>query len=299
MLRRVPGRHARRKRRQEVVAKACPGAGACGGMYTANTMASAIEAMGMSLPYSSSIPAVDPAQARRMLSGRRRHSRLLGKGHQAPRHHDPCRLRERDGAGDGPGRIDQRRAAPDRHGPGGRRAAHDRRLPEGQRPHSVSGRSQAQRQVRAGRPAQRRRHARGHEVPARKRPAQRRLPDRHRQDRGRKPARPAGAQGRSGRCAFVGRPDQAHGPHPDLARQPGARRCRGQDHRQGRRTLQRSGQSLRLRGRHAARAGAQGNRQGRRGDHSLRRPQGRARHAGNAHSDLVPSWAPAWARTWP
>ena len=39
---------------------ACPGAGACGGMYTANTMASAIEALGMSLPYSASIPAVDP-----------------------------------------------------------------------------------------------------------------------------------------------------------------------------------------------------------------------------------------------
>lgn len=41
-----------------VVKKACPGAGACGGMYTANTMASAIEAMGMSLPYNSSNPAV-------------------------------------------------------------------------------------------------------------------------------------------------------------------------------------------------------------------------------------------------
>ena len=48
--------------RQEVVRKSCPGAGACGGMYTANTMASAIEAMGMTLPYSSSIPAVDPAK---------------------------------------------------------------------------------------------------------------------------------------------------------------------------------------------------------------------------------------------
>ena len=46
--------------RSEIVRKACPGAGACGGMYTANTMASAIEAMGMSLPYSSSVPAVDP-----------------------------------------------------------------------------------------------------------------------------------------------------------------------------------------------------------------------------------------------
>ncbi|MBL4851816.1 MAG: dihydroxy-acid dehydratase, partial [Gammaproteobacteria bacterium] len=45
--------------RQNVVKNSCPGAGACGGMYTANTMASAIEAMGMSLPYSSSTPAVD------------------------------------------------------------------------------------------------------------------------------------------------------------------------------------------------------------------------------------------------
>ncbi len=46
--------------RRDIVRHACPGAGACGGMYTANTMASAIEAMGMSLPYSSSTPAVDP-----------------------------------------------------------------------------------------------------------------------------------------------------------------------------------------------------------------------------------------------
>ncbi|MBK9327794.1 MAG: dihydroxy-acid dehydratase [Sphingobacteriales bacterium] len=41
-----------------VIENACPGAGACGGMYTANTMASAIEALGMSLPYSASNPAV-------------------------------------------------------------------------------------------------------------------------------------------------------------------------------------------------------------------------------------------------
>lgn len=43
-----------------VVRNACPGAGACGGMYTANTMSSAIEALGLSLPYSSSNPAVSP-----------------------------------------------------------------------------------------------------------------------------------------------------------------------------------------------------------------------------------------------
>jgi len=46
--------------RQGVVRHSCPGAGACGGMYTANTMASAIEALGMALPYSSSTPAEDP-----------------------------------------------------------------------------------------------------------------------------------------------------------------------------------------------------------------------------------------------
>ena len=45
------------KDRQDIVRNACPGAGACGGMYTANTMASAIEALGMMLPYSSSTPA--------------------------------------------------------------------------------------------------------------------------------------------------------------------------------------------------------------------------------------------------
>jgi dihydroxy-acid dehydratase len=45
------------EQRQAIVKNSCPGAGACGGMYTANTMASAIEAMGMSLPYSASRPA--------------------------------------------------------------------------------------------------------------------------------------------------------------------------------------------------------------------------------------------------
>jgi dihydroxy-acid dehydratase len=48
------------EQRQSIVRHSCPGAGACGGMYTANTMASAIEALGMSLPYSASTPAEDP-----------------------------------------------------------------------------------------------------------------------------------------------------------------------------------------------------------------------------------------------
>ena len=42
---------------RSIIKKSCPGSGACGGMYTANTMASAIEALGMSIPYSSSVPA--------------------------------------------------------------------------------------------------------------------------------------------------------------------------------------------------------------------------------------------------
>jgi len=47
---------------QGIIKHACPGAGACGGMYTANTMAAAIEALGMSLPYSSSNPALSEAK---------------------------------------------------------------------------------------------------------------------------------------------------------------------------------------------------------------------------------------------
>ena len=49
---------------EQVIEKSCPGAGACGGMYTANTMASAIEAMGMSLPYNSSNPATGEEKRR-------------------------------------------------------------------------------------------------------------------------------------------------------------------------------------------------------------------------------------------
>ena len=49
--------HIDAEARRDIVRNACPGPGACGGMYTANTIASAIEALGMTLPYSSSIPA--------------------------------------------------------------------------------------------------------------------------------------------------------------------------------------------------------------------------------------------------
>lgn len=57
-----------RERLDAVVRAACPGAGACGGMYTANTMASAAEALGMTLPYSASNPAEDPSKRAECMS---------------------------------------------------------------------------------------------------------------------------------------------------------------------------------------------------------------------------------------
>lgn len=57
-----------RKKFQDIERTACPGPGSCGGMYTANTMASAIEALGMSLPYDSCQPAV--GEEKRLISGR-------------------------------------------------------------------------------------------------------------------------------------------------------------------------------------------------------------------------------------
>jgi len=65
------------EQRLEIVRRACPGPGACGGMYTANTMASAIEALGLSLPGSSSTPAEDPAKIEECLAAGEAVRRLL------------------------------------------------------------------------------------------------------------------------------------------------------------------------------------------------------------------------------
>lgn len=62
-----------------VVKAACPGAGACGGMYTANTMAAAIEALGMSLPYSSSNPAISEEKKKECLEAGKAIRLLLEK----------------------------------------------------------------------------------------------------------------------------------------------------------------------------------------------------------------------------
>jgi len=62
-----------------VVKASCPGAGACGGMYTANTMAAAIEALGMSLPYSSSNPAISEEKKKECLEAGKAIKKLLEK----------------------------------------------------------------------------------------------------------------------------------------------------------------------------------------------------------------------------
>ncbi len=64
---------------KELVRHACPGAGACGGMYTANTMAAAIEALGMSLPYSSSNPALSEDKKKECLRCRKSNSEFTWK----------------------------------------------------------------------------------------------------------------------------------------------------------------------------------------------------------------------------
>jgi dihydroxy-acid dehydratase len=63
-----------------VECEACPGAGACGGMYTANTMSSAIEALGMSLPYDASHPAVSAAKERETYLAGKALVRLIERG---------------------------------------------------------------------------------------------------------------------------------------------------------------------------------------------------------------------------
>jgi dihydroxy-acid dehydratase len=64
---------------KNVVRHACPGAGACGGMYTANTMAAAIEALGMSLPYSSSNPALSEDKKKECMNAGKAIFNLLEK----------------------------------------------------------------------------------------------------------------------------------------------------------------------------------------------------------------------------
>ncbi len=73
----------------KVECESCPGHGSCGGMYTANTMSSAIEAMGLSLPYDASNPAVTAAKEREAFLAGEALVELHREEHPPARHHHP------------------------------------------------------------------------------------------------------------------------------------------------------------------------------------------------------------------
>ena len=169
--------------------RSVPGEGACGGMYTANTMAAVGEALGMSLPGSAAPPAVD---RRRDGFAHRSGEAVVGMLRQGITARQIMTLRgvrERHRRGDGARRLDQRRAAPARDRPRGRGRPDPRRLHPDRRQGAAPRRPQAVRPLRDERRRQDRRHPGGDEGAARRRPAARRLPDRHRQDDGREPRR--------------------------------------------------------------------------------------------------------------
>ncbi len=173
--------------RSEIVRRSCPGAGACGGMYTANTMATAIEAMGMSLPYSASIPAEDPAKKEECRRAGAAMLELL-KADIKPR--DIMTRAAFENAmvtvmalGGSTNAVLHLIAMARSVG----RGTDHRRFPKCQRPHSLSGRPETERQVRAGGSALDRWHAGGHEVPARAGIDGWILHDGDRKDPGRKP----------------------------------------------------------------------------------------------------------------
>ena len=107
--------------------------GSCGGMYTANTMASAIEALGMSLPNSSAQEAVSERQARDCRQRRRGRGRSCSSAASAARHPDARGVRERHHGRHRARRLDQRRAAP----------ARDRACGAGRRSRSTTSRASA------------------------------------------------------------------------------------------------------------------------------------------------------------
>ena len=138
----------------------CPGEGACGGMYTANTMASAAEALGMSLPGQCRAAGARPPPGRlrrRLRRGRREHA---AQGHHRAADHDQEGVRERDHRRHGARRLDQRRPAPDGDRARGAGRPHARGLQPDRRPHAAPGRRQAVRPVRHDRHRPHRRRAR-------------------------------------------------------------------------------------------------------------------------------------------
>ena len=234
------------EQRLEIVRHSCPGAGACGGMYTANTMAVAIEALGLSLPYSSSMPAEDPGKAdecRRAGAA----VRLLLERDLKPL--DILTRRSFENAltmimavGGSTNAVLHLLAI----AKAARRASGAGGLSAGQRSRTPARGSQAERKVRAGGPSRSRRHTGGHEVPAWPRIPAWRLHDGHGQDPGREPGGRAAARQRPADHPAHRGADSSARPHPHPQRQPRPGRLGGEDHRKGRRALYRHRQGVRL-----------------------------------------------------
>ena len=210
----------------EIERKACPGEGACGGMFTANTMSSIAEAIGMSLPGTASPPAVDRRReddARRAGEAVVRHARAR---HHAPHDHDEAGVRERD-------RRHVARSAgrptpcctcwPSPTRPASRSSS---TTSTASPPSAAHRRHEAGRQVPHERPRPRRRRAGRDEAPARCRPAARRRADRDRQDDGREPRRDRSAAARRRRRPPARRADPHRGRRSSCSRGRWRRRAR-------------------------------------------------------------------------
>ena len=232
-------------------------------MFTANTMAAAAEALGMSLPGSAVAAGGGPAPGG--ARGAQRRGRAGPARRRAHRPPDPDQggVRERDRRGDGARRLHQRGAAPARDRARGPGRADPGRLQPGRRPDPAPGRRQAVRPVRDDRRRPDRRRPGGDEGAAGRRRAARRRAHRHRPHarRGARRDRPAGP-GRQDHPRD-GRPDPPHRRAHDPARLAGAGGRRGEE------------RVLRVRGAGGRRAGLR-RREGRDGGGHRGPDQGRA-----------------------
>ena len=139
--------------------QACPGAGACGGQFTANTMSTVGEFLGISAMGFNDVPALDPEKAAHRPRGGRAGDGSAEAQRAAAADHHARRDRQRDRVGRRHRRLDQRGAAPARDRARGRRRAEHRRLRSHQREGAAAGRPEAQRPLRCDRYVQGRRRA--------------------------------------------------------------------------------------------------------------------------------------------
>ena len=166
----------------ELEGVASPGAGACGGQFTANTMACAFEALGISAGGSAMVPAEDDEKGTRRRADRRAGDQGPGRRHQAEQGDHPRLAGERDRLRLRLGRLDQRRPAPDRARPRARDRADDGRLRADLARDAALRRPQAGRSLRRHRPLRGRRRAGDPQAPRRSRHPARGRDHGHRQD---------------------------------------------------------------------------------------------------------------------